>query len=110
MQVLAAEDPLLSKVLDKPGDHPQFMVVEGLVYSSNWNGGSMLCIPKGNIKSGKAIWGLILEQAHDTIGHFGEQCTSNYVRHWYWWPHINGDTEQFCKSSTVCQRSKVPNL
>jgi Integrase zinc binding domain len=69
-----------------------------------------LCIPKGKTLGGKSLRGLILEQAHKVIGHFGEQRTSDYVRRWYWWPRINGDTEKFCKSCVICQRSKTSNL
>lgn len=39
-------DPLLSKILAHPADHPRFVVEDGLVWTQNLGGERVLCIPK----------------------------------------------------------------
>ena len=71
-------DWLFSKVLEKPGDHKQFVVEKGLIWTKNRGGETMLCITTA--KSGdKSLHGLVLEQAYEVVGHFGPQHTSDYV-------------------------------
>jgi hypothetical protein len=52
------------------------------------------------------IWARIVEQAHQVVGHFGSQRTSDYIRRWYWWPRIHSDVEKYCGSCEMCARSK----
>jgi hypothetical protein len=48
----------------------------------------------------------IVEQAHQVVGHFGSQRTSDYIRRWYWWQRIYSDVEKYCRSCEICTRSK----
>jgi len=48
----------------------------------------------------------ILEQAHQMVGHYGMQHTSDYVRWWYWWLWLYMDTEKLCKSCKTCVQAK----
>jgi len=41
----------------------------------------------------------ILDQAHQVVGHYGPQRTSDYIRQWYWWLHIY----KLCK---ICTQAK----
>ena len=37
---------------------------------------------------------------------YRQQRVSDYIRQWYWWPHIYMDTEKFCKSCEICTQAK----
>ena len=69
----------------------------------------VLCIPKGKGPNGKSLYSIITKQAHEVIGHFGGQRTSDYVRQWYWWPKVNSHVEEFCKTCGICQQAKTLN-
>ncbi|TFK80246.1 hypothetical protein K466DRAFT_441548, partial [Polyporus arcularius HHB13444] len=79
-----AEDPLFSKVIREPSNYRSFLVWDGFVYSTNRRGDEVLCIPRVKYK-GRTTTQLILDQAHETVGHYGPQRTSEYVRRWFWW-------------------------
>ncbi|KAJ3831171.1 hypothetical protein F5878DRAFT_647874 [Lentinula raphanica] len=80
---LSAKDALLQKILEHPSDHKGFRVIDEVIYTTNRSGEEVMCIPGGKSSSGKTLRGLLLEQAHEIVGHFGEQRTSDYVRRWY---------------------------
>src|SRR5690606_193186 len=71
-------------------------------------GERVLCVPHGSFNN-KSLRGSILEQAHEILGHFGPQRTSDYVRRWYWWPRIFVDTQKFCRTCQTCMMSKGEN-
>lgn len=50
-----------------------------------------------------------MDEAHTVLGHLGEQKTSQYVRHWYWWPKMGHDIEKFCDSCGACKMAKSHN-
>lgn len=64
----------------------------------------VLCIP-----SNREVITSILVQAHKVVGHFGEQCTADYIRRWYWWPRLAKDTQEFCWSCQFCHWAKISN-
>jgi hypothetical protein len=101
-------DKLFSKVLSNPSHHCPFKVDNSLIWTSNISGDDMLCIPamKPNMKS---LQGVIIEQAHCTIGHFGPQQMMDYICHWYWWPKLYPLVVKFCMSCDVCQKTKDNN-
>ena len=41
------QDPLFSKVLLNPDDHPAFTVKDNIIYTKNRGGEKVICIPKG---------------------------------------------------------------
>lgn len=98
-----SKDRLFSLVLEEPQKYQSFSARNGIIYTKNTYGNEVPCIPRD-----RNLITEILTQAHDGVGHFGEQRTSEYVRRWYWWPRLVGDTKDFCKSCEACQRSKVP--
>jgi hypothetical protein len=104
-----ANDPLFAKVLKNPEHHKPFSVENGLVYTENRGKEKVLCIPNGKTVKGQSLRGIIAEQAHEVLGHFGGQRTSDYIRRWYWWPRVNGNIEEFCKACVECQRAKTSN-
>ncbi|KAG6857895.1 hypothetical protein C0995_004353, partial [Termitomyces sp. Mi166 len=67
------KDRMYVKILDKPTEHPCFMIEQELIYTINTEGAKVLCVPRD--------WSLIttiLNQAHTIVGHFGYQKTLNY--------------------------------
>ncbi|SJL05235.1 uncharacterized protein ARMOST_08601 [Armillaria ostoyae] len=73
------EDALFKIVLDSPAEHHQFSINDkGLIWMTSCTGSRVLCIPR--TKHGdQSLQGIILDQAHRTLGHYGFQCTSEYV-------------------------------
>jgi hypothetical protein len=80
------DDKLLSLIKEKPQDYKGFSTNEGLVYMSNSHGDQVVCIPHDH-----ELITQLIDQAHNTLGHFGDQCTTEYLQQWYWWPHIGRD-------------------
>ncbi|KAF8835365.1 hypothetical protein BDN67DRAFT_863285, partial [Paxillus ammoniavirescens] len=79
------EDSILSKVIAHPEQHPLFQVTEGFVYVKGRHGSMLLCIPHV-LHDRQSLMGVIIEQAHNILGHFGSQRTADYVHRCYWWP------------------------
>ena len=50
---------------------------------------------------------IIIDQAHQVIGHFNHLKTFNYIRRLYWWPKLATDIELFCTSCATCQINKM---
>jgi len=50
------------------------------------------------IPEGRRLVEVIINQAHSTIGHFGQFHTSRYIQRYYWWPSMGTDIELFCSS------------
>ncbi len=100
-------DPMLSKILEKPADHPRFTVEDGLVWTQNLGKERVLCVPRSTTSS-RALRGEIVEQAHAVVGHYGPQRTADYIRRWFWWPGIFPMAEKYCQTCEVCMRSKGP--
>jgi hypothetical protein len=101
-------DKLFSKVLSNLSHHHPFKVDNGLMWMSNILGDDMLCIPA--VKPGmKLLQGVIIEQAHCTVGHFGPQQTMDYICCWYWWPKLYPLVVKFCMFCNICQKTKDDN-
>ncbi|RPD72494.1 hypothetical protein L226DRAFT_424841, partial [Lentinus tigrinus ALCF2SS1-7] len=77
-------DPLFSKILEAPQDHKRFTLRDGFIYTTNRCGEEVLCLPRAKFKN-KTTTQIVLDQAHETIGHYGAQCTAEYIRRWFWW-------------------------
>jgi Integrase zinc binding domain len=50
---------------------------------------------------------IIIDHAHQTVGHYSQLKTSNYIRRAYWWPSMATNIELFCTSCTRCQMNKM---
>jgi hypothetical protein len=99
------EDAFFGRIMKKNEENPLFRIHNGLVWTQNRGGEEVLCIPLAKSLD-TTIWVRIVEQAHQVVGHFGSQRTSDYVRRWYWWPRIHSDIEKYCRSCEMCARSK----
>ena len=100
------KDPLFMKVLHHLEAHPQFGIKDRLIWTKNQMGRDVVCIPQKAFIRGRRLIEVILDQAHTTIGHFGQSSTSRYVRRFYWWPSMGADIELFCNSCALCQTTK----
>ena len=69
----------------------------------------MIYISPKAIHKGKRLIEIIIDHAHNTIGHFGQFKTSQYVRRYFSWPSMSHDIESYCKTSGICVTSKDTN-
>jgi hypothetical protein len=98
-------DKLFQKVLEKPEDHPGFKIQDDFIWMKNRGGEDVLCMPISTSKD-TTLHGHIIEQAHSIVGHFGPLKTSEYIRHWYWWPQLQYKVERYCNTCGSCIQSK----
>lgn len=99
-------DSLFKKILEKPKEHPAFTVKDDeLIYCRNSAGELVLALPKG-LYDHRTFTEIVIEEAHDALGHLGFAKTSDYIRRWYWWPQMIKHIEEFCKSCHKCQTTK----
>jgi hypothetical protein len=97
------EDAFFRRIMKKNEENPLFRIHNGLVWTQNRGGEKVLCIPSSKLLN-TTLRARIVEQAHQVVGHFSSQRTSDYVRRWYWWPRIYSDVEKYCRSCKICAR------
>jgi hypothetical protein len=96
-----SEDMFFKKVLEDGEGNPLFRVHKGTMWMQNRGGEEVMCIP--SVRSlDMTIHVRIIEQAHQVVGHFGTQRTSEYIRRWYWWPRIQSDVDSYCRTCETC--------
>lgn len=103
-----AADTTFSKVMAKPSAYPSFEEQDGLLYVTTRFAQKVLCVPAGRLGK-RSLQELVIDHAHNTIGHLGAQKTAEYTRRWYWWPRMTRDIERFCTTCGACQMSKTSN-
>ena len=103
------KDPLFAKILAHPEAHPCFRIQDQLIWTKSQMGRDVVCILHGASLRGRMLVIVILDQAHSTIGHFGQFHTSHYIWRYYWWPLMGTDIELFCSSCPSCQVMKDSN-
>jgi Integrase zinc binding domain len=67
---------------------------------------TVVCIPHSAFLKGERLIEVIINHAHQVVGHFGQLKTLNYIRRSYWWPGMATDIDSFCTSCAKCQTSK----
>jgi len=70
-------DPFFRKVIEKMGMHPSFKTKNKIIYTKNRGGEDVVCVPSAmsaetTLKT--------LDQAHQVVGHYSPQRTSDYIR------------------------------
>ena len=99
-----SEDKLFSRILENADDFPAFEIQDGVIWWKNPKGDRVSCIPRD-----RELITTVITQAHEVVGHFGDQRTAEYIRRWYWWPQIVKDVREFCHTCDPCQRCKPSN-
>ncbi|KAG6893641.1 hypothetical protein C0992_009236, partial [Termitomyces sp. T32_za158] len=84
------QDKFYVEILDKPLEHPCFVIEQKLIYMMSPAGVKVVCVPWD-----RSLITTILDQAHHIVGHFGYQKTLEYMRQAYWWPQMAKETNQF---------------
>jgi len=97
--------PILQEGDWEDGDTPSFKTGNKIIYTKNRGGEDIICVPSAMLAE-MTLKTRILDQAHQVVGHYGPQRTSDYIRRWYWWLHIYTDTEKFCKLCEICAQAK----
>ena len=102
-------DKVFAKIIENPGHYPVFRVIDGIIHTKNRLGDDCLCVPRSLFKGKHSLPEIVIEHAHEAIGHLGAQKTSEYAHRWFWWPRMGREIEQFCLSCGPCQMGKTSN-
>ena len=89
--------------------HQRFGVRDGLIWTKNQMGQDVVCLHRKAFLRGRRLVKIVIDQAHTTIGHYGQSATSCYIQRYYWWPSMGTDIELFCSLCTSCQVTKDLN-
>ena len=103
------QDKIYSKILENPKAHAKSGVKEGLIFTKNNLLRDVICISPKAIHKGKRLIKIIIDHAHNIIGHFGQFKTSQYIRRYFWWPSMSHDIELYCKTCGIWMTSKDTN-
>ena len=74
---------MYSKILENPKAYAKFGVKEGLIFTKNNLSRDVICISPKAIHKGKQLIKIIINHAHNIIGHFGQFETSQYIRRYF---------------------------
>ena len=77
------QDKIYSKILETPKAHAKIGVKEGLIFMKNNLSRDVIYVsPKASHKR-KRLIEIIIDHAHNIIGHFGQFKTSQYIRRYF---------------------------
>ena len=104
------KDMICVKIIAQPDAYPRFGIWEGLIWMKNQLKHDVICIPWDAFQRGRRLIEIIINHAHQTIGHYGQWKTSNYTQWSYWWLQMATDIEAFYRSCGKCQTNKTNTL
>ena len=104
------KDMICAKIIVQPDAYPRFGIQEGLIWTKNQLKPDVICIPWDAFQRGRRLIEIIIDHAHQTIGHYGQWKTLNYIQRSYWWLQMATDIEAFCRSCRKCQTNKTDTL
>jgi hypothetical protein len=73
-------DNIFAKVIDNPGHYPIFRVMDGIIHTKNCLGDECMCVPQSLLEGKRSLPEIVIDHAHDTLGHLRAQKTSEYTR------------------------------
>ena len=88
-------------------EHPRFGVQDNIIWMKNPYLRNVVCIPHEVFIKGRRLIEIIIDHAHQVVGHFNHTKTSNYIQRSYWWPRMATDIGSFCNSCAKCQVNKT---
>ena len=103
------QDKIYSKILENPKVNMRFGVRQGLIFTKNNLSRDVICISPKAIHKGKWLIKIIIDHAHNIIGHYGQFETAQYIRRYFWWPTMSHDIESYCKTCDICATTKDAN-
>ena len=101
------KDMICAKIIIHQDAHPRFSLQEGLIWMKNQLKHDVICIPQDTFQRGRRLIKIIIDNAHQIIGHYSQWKTSNYIQHSYWWPQMATNIEAFCRLCGKCQTNKT---
>jgi Integrase zinc binding domain/RNase H-like domain found in reverse transcriptase len=101
------KDAMFSTIMAHPDAHKKFGIRDGLIWTKNQLRRDIVCVPRNVFHGGKRMIEIIINHTHQTVGHYIQLKTSNYIRRAYWWPKMATDIELFCTSCARCQMNKT---
>ena len=104
------KDMICTKIITQPDAYPRFGIQEGLIWTKNQLKCDVICILQDAFQRRRRLIKIIIDHAHQTIGHYGQWKTSNYIRWSYWWSQMATDIEASCRSCGKCQINKTDML
>ena len=96
------QDKLYSKILENPKAHMKFGIRQGLIFTKNNLSRDVICISPKAIHKGKWLIKIIIDHAHNIIGHFRQFKTAQYIRRFFWWPSMSDNIELYCRTCSIC--------
>ena len=103
------QDKIYSKILENPKAHMRFGVRQGLIFTKNNLSRDVICISPKAIHKGKQVIEIIINHAHNIIGHYVQFKTAQYIRRYFWWPSMSHNIELYCKTCGICTTTKDAN-
>ena len=104
------KDTICAKIIAQPDAYPRFGIREGLIWTKNQLKHDVICIPQDALQRGRRLIEIIIDHAHQTIVHYGQWKTLNYIWQSYWWPQMATDIEAFCRLCGKCQTNTTDML
>ena len=104
------KDTICAKIFAQPDACPRFGIQQGLIWMKNQLKCNVICILWDTFQRGRRLIKIIIDHAHQTIGHYGQWTTLNYIRWSYWWPQMATDIEAFCRLCGKYQTNKTDTL
>jgi Integrase zinc binding domain len=101
------KDTMFSKIMAHPDAHKKFGIRDPLIWTKNRLWRDVVCMPRCVYHGGRRMIEIIIYHAHQTVGHYSQLKTSNYIRRAYWWPSMATDIELFCISCARCQMNQT---
>ena len=100
------QDKTYSKILENPKAHMRFGIKQGLIFMKNNLLRDVICICQKSIYKGKQLIKVIIDHAHNIIGHFGQYKIAQYIRRYFWWLSMSHNIEEYCKTCGICVTTK----
>ena len=73
------KDTICAKIIAQPDAYPRFSIQEGLIWTKNQLKRNVICILQDTFQRGRRLIGIIIGHAHQTIGHYSQWKTLNYI-------------------------------
>ena len=74
------KDTICAKIITQPDAHPRFGIWEGLIWTKNQLKSDVICIPGDTFQRGRGLIEIIIDHAHEVIGHYSQWKTLNYIQ------------------------------